>query len=532
MRRSRRNRELLTVSLFPFLAVLICTLGVLILMLVMVAKNADVEAREVREDKKEKQLADITTLDAKLNTRLVQVEGLNQVRPEATERLSKIRNHRGHLEDEIRKLDQLAVQLAAQLKQVDSESGETEEDPIRAAEIQSLEAQIALANTELDQVRKVATEFQPVAYSIVPQPGANGTHRRPIYLECDDQGVTLQPFGIVLNNTDFVEPVVTGNPLDAALLAIREYWNKYDLAGEHGNPYPLLIIRPSGAQSYVTTRRAMKSWDDEFGYEIVEADKTLDFGENDPQLQKEIEVAIANAKRRQATMIAAAIEQRARLRTSFQGASQQRPGLVASGPRGGFVSTGSQQQAGDRLARLSVTSANEESQSPMKQEFGSVLDSYRTSGKTGPKKKSRSETPVNHQSTVQTTGTGEGNFALSSPKQSLAAERGKGWALPSQSPGATGYLRPIRIFCRAEQLAVRSATDRLTTIEMTGTTEEAVEDLIDSVWQLIDGWGSAGQNGYWKPELRITVLPSGRKRFNELQILLNQSGLEIKESAQ
>lgn len=541
MRRSRRNREQLTVSLFPFLAVLICTLGVLVIMLVMAAKDADIEARKVREDDQEKQLAKIAALELELNTKLVQVEGLELIRPQATKRLEQIRNHRGYLENEIRKLDQQAIQLAAQLQQVNQKAEQPRESIAYDREIDLLKSQIEEARKQLNGVRQAAAEFQPVAYSIVPQPGPGGTNRRPIYLECTGKGVVIQPLGVTLKSSSFVEPVEPGNPLDVALLVIREYWKKYDLAGDAGNPYPLLVIRPSGAQSYVVARRAMKSWDDEFGYEIVEEEKILDFGKVDEQLKADVESAIAEAQRRQSLRAVAAMERRALLRESMNRGSGHRPGLVASGQLGGFVSEGGQttdtQFADENQPSRSATKSPPNSRPP----FKSALDLYRDSSRSGARsspaiaaKQDNSNPQANSQGQGNVPGSEgqQGNSKISSRKQSIATERGQGWALPSQTPGATGYLRPVRIICAAHQLGVRTAPDSLITIPINDSIENAIEDLIEVVWQLIEGWGSAGDNGYWKPELRITVQPGGRHQFEQLKTLLRQSGLEIKEFAE
>ena len=46
MSRLRKNLNQPSVSLFPFLAVLICTLGVLIVMLVLAVKSAEVAKEE------------------------------------------------------------------------------------------------------------------------------------------------------------------------------------------------------------------------------------------------------------------------------------------------------------------------------------------------------------------------------------------------------------------------------------------------------------------------------------------------------
>ena len=45
------------------------------------------------------------------------------------------------------------------------------------------------------QAAKSKLAKRPTSYAIVPYDGPNGTHRRPIYIECTAQGVILQPEG-------------------------------------------------------------------------------------------------------------------------------------------------------------------------------------------------------------------------------------------------------------------------------------------------------------------------------------------------
>ena len=57
MRKNRRQATGLAVSLFPFLAVLICTMGMLIVMLVLAVKSSAVKA-----DAAQKQHADLSLI--------------------------------------------------------------------------------------------------------------------------------------------------------------------------------------------------------------------------------------------------------------------------------------------------------------------------------------------------------------------------------------------------------------------------------------------------------------------------------------
>jgi hypothetical protein len=63
-------------------------------------------------------------------------------------------------------------------------------------------------------------------------------------------------------------------------------------------------------------------------------------------------------------------------------------------------------------------------------------------------------------------------------------------------------------------------------------TAGAIDPLVEQIWGQIKSWGVAGKNGYWRPQLRVTVLPGGERRFSELNGLLYKSGLLIEESRQ
>jgi hypothetical protein len=115
---------------------------------------------------------------------------------------------------------------------------------------------------------------------------------------------------------------------------------------------------------------------------------------------------------------------------------------------------------------------------------------------------------------------------------SVANQRGSNWALPAKTAGATGYVRPIRLFCGADYLELKSGGVVDRQISMAGGTAEAIDPLVEQIWGQIKSWGVAGKNGYWKPQLRVTVLPGGETRFSELNGLLYNSGLLIEESRQ
>ena len=560
MRRSRKKRSQLSVSLFPFLAVLICTLGVLIVMLVMAVKSADVQAEKTQADDDQQNLEKINQLQDAIDFRELQIEGLTISRPDIVMRLNESRANRSYLEDEIRKLKREFQRVGEELLELDqapevslnviSEFSQSEAD----AEIRELEVEIVSAEEKLKDKRESLKQSGPSKYVIVPHKGGGGTFRRPIYLECTAAGITLQPSGILLETNEFASPLEPGNMLDSALLSIREYWQRYDLAGKYGSPYPLIVVRPDGAETFVLARRAMKSWDDEFGYELVESDKSLDFGDKDPQLDVEVKDAIEEARHRQRLRLAAlAVRQNQVARFN---APVSRPGLTASHSMGGFVSSptnaassgsswASEREQGNAMVgsgtsldhfrnrsdRMASNRSAEEASDADDRSFAS----QKSDSDFQPDESNQFNASPNQsgtQSSVAAQG-GEqaGNSKVGNPyaEQSLAKQRGTNWALPTQTPGATGYLRPIRVICTSDYLDVVSNSGSSKRIPLSLQTQQSVDPLIEEIWKQIESWGISGANSFWKPQLRFTIQDGGRQRYAELRGLLDQSGLVIEE---
>jgi len=86
----------------------------------------------------------------------------------------------------------------------------------------------------------------------------------------------------------------------SGLRAAREYLASR--SGESGEPdaqpYPLLLVRPSGVMAYYAARESLQSWGSDFGYQFIDEDWTLTFPPADPALAEVEERAIAEARRR------------------------------------------------------------------------------------------------------------------------------------------------------------------------------------------------------------------------------------------
>jgi len=297
MMRKRRSTESVGFSLFPFLAVLTCTMGVLIVVLVILVQQpvasddpaAQLRAAKARSLREQRQEA--IQWHGERRGVLIEQHRL------AAQQLAGARAELSHLEDHIRRIKQDLRNLRDRLASIENaqrrDQGELERDRQRLA---ALRGQLAAAQRRFKQTQAKANA-KSSTYAILPYRGPHGTRRRPIYVACRRDGIVLQPTGVVLRSGDLQGPLGPDNPLAQILRATRE---QLLASGEldEGEPYPLLIVRPDGVHAYSAARRAMKGWDSEFGYELINADVQLDFPEADARLAEIQQQVLSEARRR------------------------------------------------------------------------------------------------------------------------------------------------------------------------------------------------------------------------------------------
>jgi hypothetical protein len=323
------------VSLFPFLAVLICTMGALVPLLFTISRQARLQAQQAAAAQDEKIKADVKSEREMVQWRIEQLQ-LSRKKTETD--IQRARLELGHLEDHSRRLKAKVSEMEKTIGEIDRTDGGN--GPRRAAttaDLEELRKQIAEAERQLAEAKR-ESEGKKRSYAIVPYEGPNSTHRRPIYLECRDEAVVLQPEGIAFFVHDFEGPMGPSNPLAAALRTVREYLlsQKGFDPQRDGEPYPLLLVRPDGIVAYYAARAAMKSWGPEFGYEFVEADWKLAYQPPDPQLALAVNEAVAQARVIQERLIAAAPRQ-----YSHRTPSSASTGTPSGGGRGSSVNSAS-----------------------------------------------------------------------------------------------------------------------------------------------------------------------------------------------
>ncbi len=308
-----------TIGLFPFLAVLLSTMGALLVLLVVLAQKAKQQAIAGIDALPESQHAsldeekpgdadppaDLAALSERLQKMRRYQQKLAALRTQAQSRLhdeqlrlSHIEEHTRRLEHELAKLHIAAEQLKATEENQIVDQQQAERETVRLRDL------IDETQKELEELRKGTSGKR--SYAILPYKGPNGTYRRPIYIECSKDGVTIQPEGIRLTAEDFSSVSFdAGTPLAKALRAARELLNTRAVKAGIStppDPYPLLLVRPGGIKKYHAARIAVESSDLPFGYEFINEDWSIEFPEADPELAREMQHAVMQGRARMAML--------------------------------------------------------------------------------------------------------------------------------------------------------------------------------------------------------------------------------------
>ncbi|PQO47849.1 hypothetical protein [Blastopirellula marina] len=556
MNRRRPTRQSVEISLFPFLAVLICTMGALIVLFVVMVLQARTEAvavelpplaipapQEAEPEPEPETPAPQPQVD--YSEQMAELEALRKKRlaqlEETRLQLSGLEDHSHRLTEQIRKLRGDIAVLEGETTNVTGSADDYE------TQKQNMAKQIAEAEAELEKIHEKIEHTKP-AYALVPYEGRSGTRRQPIYIECTADRVIIQPEGIGLTGNDFQPPLGPGNPLAAALRTIREYRQSQPGPSE-GSAYPLLVVRPDGAESYAAARDALDGWDDEFGYELVDEETELAYPNADRFLAKRLVETVELARRRKFAIMMAAPKKYGRIEDQYLVASRNSGFRSASGGGGQdgsflenrFVNQGNGKSSfGEKLGGSGLHGAGEAT-NPQNNATSRPSQMQGQSGfypQSGPASEQQAANNGQEGSPYQRSGPSqnapssgsEGNGNMTS-MQPIAAKRGSNWALPGAGPRSTGITRPVHLVCSGQQMTMvqeRGVLGPAETVPVDGDMEAAADKLVRLIHSRIDSWGMAGRNFYWKPVLEVTVEPGGDAVVRQLETLFYGSGIEVK----
>jgi hypothetical protein len=304
----RRPRRRLEVSTFPFLAVLLCAMGSLILLLLVLDRRAKIAARARAEESARATLEERNAMAR---------AAAEEVARRAEERAAERKHRQDALHEELaRAADEVTTQLKAfegrksatarsaaaqarrwrellevlgsrreELAKAERETaaqraaaGEAKDQSESASkEAARLSAQLRGLEVVLDEL-KAARKRDATTYSLMPYRGKRGDSRRPLYLECTADGLVFHPDRKTLSG--IATPQQVRNEVETRVERQRK-----SVLAQGGQPekraYLLMLVRPDGIGTYYAALGALKAKEIDFGYEFIDADWVLDFPEGD-----------------------------------------------------------------------------------------------------------------------------------------------------------------------------------------------------------------------------------------------------------
>ena len=292
-----RKRKKLEVSTFPFLAVLLCTMGSLILLLLVMDKKAKKAALEKAYENAWNQSK---TLQAKADADEKNTEADKKAWIKLkSEQHNDLLKKESALEQEITLLkNELAlIEKGNQRSNINISSEDlTEKELALSSEksklyslVKKLESEKTTADKNLKETKdltekivsmelilkelKASIDKSKFAYSIVPYFGKNGLNRKPLYIECNENGILLFPDKTLIPSNDESDNLKT--ELLNRTSQLREFLLQ-TLGPKDSTPYLMILVRPGGITNYWKLQSVIKPMDIDFGYELVDKIWVLD----------------------------------------------------------------------------------------------------------------------------------------------------------------------------------------------------------------------------------------------------------------
>ncbi|MBC7821004.1 MAG: hypothetical protein IAG10_29310 [Planctomycetaceae bacterium] len=329
---SRRHRNnTAKVSLFPFLDVLVCTMGSLILLLLVAtsriraaaverAKQAAMQERLKSEEPPTPVPVPIVVAtepepeDDPTPEWQTRVEQLTEERDSLRNQLSQMKNRLATAQSAVMRTKVKAASTEDRLKEIRTQQAEAASERQRLqAEIDSLQSDLTDAELRLAK----AAERQKTAkskFAFLPFDGRTGTTKRPILIECTQEHIRFLPEDVRLTPAELNGFTSGFNPLLIASRELVHYWKAYErvhsadadptkdadsfetdlavLNDKEREPYVLLLVRPNGAVAFHIAKGFLSQLKVPHGYELVTDDMEIDSSNPDPEAKKICQAAV------------------------------------------------------------------------------------------------------------------------------------------------------------------------------------------------------------------------------------------------
>jgi len=556
------------VSLFPFLAVLVCAMGALIFLLLVVTRQIRAEVRaEATQDVRPETVAETLLSPTQASESPVPFSMIDDVPPVVVDWGRMLDELTARHRDDVRALAETRRAVRqAELREAEIETElrriqETGEDHATqrgalASRLKRLRDRAETLRRDLERQQREIRERKAKAasvesrYAFLPFDSVDGTRRRPIFIECHPDRIEFASEKIGLTAKDLDGYTRQANPLLAGVRALVGFWStrKSERTGDQNTgveePYVLMVVRPGGIHAYYIARKLLRQLETPIGYELVPEKMPLAWPAYD---------AAAAAACREAVDQAVAHRQGAGSDLAGQerggGFGRHRRALLprrgSVGPRG---STGRSSAAAVRsgltdeeksveaVGRRNPPTGVERSEGGGRrngaeridpktrgEDGAALVDGGGRSQATGEKRtgsgsvRNRSEVSTFESLSVGGTSSdagssrGSGRGTDGSPRQ---------WGIASL--GATiGYER--RVDVRVEQNRVTVVGQPRIDVVTNNRDELSVDDLrrrvIRGVQRTARSWGQPPERFYWVPAIRFEVSPGGALHYERLNSL-------------
>lgn len=320
-RRSRTNAA--AVSLFPFLDVLVCTMGSLILLLLVAtnrirtaaverAKQAAIPHQVKSDESPAEPIISATEAepeDDPTSEWKTRVEQMADERNELRKQISQLKNRLDSAQTNVMRTKVKAASTEDQLKTIRTQQEQTASERERLqTEIDALESDLTKAEQRLTKAveRKQSAKSK---YAFLPFDGRSGTTKRPILIECNQDSVRFLPEDVKLNLGDLNGFTTGFNPVLMASRELVHFWTAfekvYGSADNPQEPYVLLLVRPEGIRSFDLTKRMLTELKIPHGYELLDDNMQLELAPSNPQAKQVCEQAIAQSFSERTTVMSA-----------------------------------------------------------------------------------------------------------------------------------------------------------------------------------------------------------------------------------
>ncbi len=338
---SQRPKSSQSVALFPFLAVLVCTMGSLIFLLLVTtrmlhdraADQAVAEAApsvpalplmsvappgpsaidppaapssfiptepedepaepamDVRAIALEQRLRELDALIARWNGRLNDLAAAREERARLLAQRQQLQKGAAQrvaaMQDELQKLEVKLGTMTGELSASALGTGTVKERIELETQIRELKRRLRAAQQSQAGDNK---------FEVVPFDPVSGTSRRPILIECTAEGLRFIPENVMITRGDLAGFTPRVNPLIVGASALINYWTSWNLRqenpGREPEPYVLLLVRPNGTIAYYVAMEMLRDLKQPHGYELLEEDTELQMPPVDAGAKAACETAV------------------------------------------------------------------------------------------------------------------------------------------------------------------------------------------------------------------------------------------------